>query len=162
MSAITMEEWKRRQAFVGFTDEDRELLLEIRLLASAYADNVMEELYRHFMAFDDSRAFFRDTTTLNRLKALQKKYFVELTAGDYGEEYLANRLRLGGVHKRIALPVHLYMGAYSIYKQVVFPRVLAAFEYDRKKGVRVLQALIKIIDLDRALAIDAYLCPEEP
>jgi hypothetical protein len=55
------------------------------------------------------------------------------------------------------------MGAYSIYMQIVFPRVLAAFEYDRKKREQAISALLKLISLDQELALLVYFAePKEP
>jgi len=48
------------------------------------------------------------------------------------------------------------IGAYSIYMQIVFPRVLSAFEYDRKKRDRAISALVKLISLDQEVALLSY------
>ena len=54
-----------------------------------------------------------------------------------------------------------YMGAYSIYMQTVFPRVLAAFEYDRKKREQAINALLKLISLDQEIALLMYFGEED-
>src|SRR2546429_1266028 len=105
---VSIREWEQRKAFVGFTDEDAQLLQEFRPIAAAYADEVVEGLYRQFLQFEETRAFFPDAATLNRVKALQKKYFLELTQGDYGEAYLENRLHIGRVHQQIGLSPRWY------------------------------------------------------
>jgi rsbT co-antagonist protein RsbR len=158
---VTIEEWERRKGFVGFTDEDARLLRELRPVAEAYADEVVEGLYRQFLRFEETRAFFPDNATLNRVKALQKEYFLGLTRGDYGEAYLANRLHIGRVHQRIGLSPRWYMGAYSIYMQSTFPRVMAAFRPDVEKGQRMFLALLKIMKLDQELAITMYIAAGE-
>jgi hypothetical protein len=48
------------------------------------------------------------------------------------------------------------MGAYSIYLELILPRVLRAFEYDRIKQARALTALTKLITLDQQLALMAF------
>jgi rsbT co-antagonist protein RsbR len=92
---------------------------------------------------------------------LQKDYFLGLTYGDYGEAYLARRLLIGRVHQRIGLSPRWYMGAYSIYMQLAFPRVMTAFGNDIPKAQRVFAALLKLITLDIELAITAYIAPTE-
>lgn len=158
---ITMNDWEQRKAFVGFTDEDVELLKKLRPVAAKFADEVMEDLYRRFMQFEEAKLFFPDDATLNRVKGLQKKYFLELTGGEYGEPYLANRLNIGRVHLRIGLSPRWYMGAYSIYMQLVSPRVMTAFGKDVKKAQQMLMALQKLIWLDQELAIHAYITAGE-
>jgi rsbT co-antagonist protein RsbR len=161
MVEVTMSEWNRRKEFVGFTDEDTQLLRELRPIAEAYANEVIEELYRKFLHFEETRSFFPDENTVNRVKALQKEYFLGLTRGDYGEEYLQNRLQIGRIHNRIGLEPRWYVGAYSTYFQLVVPRVLSAFSSDASKAQRVLLALVKIMMLDKELATTAYIIARE-
>jgi hypothetical protein len=93
---------------------------------------------------------------LARVKQLQRQYFIRLTSGNYGADYLEDRLRIGLVHRQVGLSPRWYMGAYSIYMQIVFPRVLNAFEYDRKKREQAMSALLKLISLDQELALLVY------
>ena len=74
-----VREWGQRKAFVGFTEEDAGLLLELNPIAQTYADEVVEEFYRQILQGTETQAFFPDTTTLNRVKGLQKTYFLGLT-----------------------------------------------------------------------------------
>lgn len=160
-TAVLVREWERRKEFVGFTDEDARLLGELNPIAQAYVDEVVEGFYHQFLRFDETRAFFPDATTLNRVKALQRAYFLQLTQGDYGEAYLENRLHIGQVHQQIGLEPRWYMGAYSIYMQLALPRVLQAYSPDLAKGQRMAMALLKIITLDTELAITTYIAAGE-
>jgi hypothetical protein len=49
------------------------------------------------------------------------------------------------------------MGGYSIYLELILPRILRAFEYDRTKQAGAVTALTKLIILDQQLALVAYL-----
>ncbi|MBI1788300.1 MAG: hypothetical protein HYR60_12220 [Acidobacteria bacterium] len=119
---VSLAEWERRKQFVGFTAEDARLLTELRQMAVNCVDSIVEELYRRWFLFPELRSVFPDETMIRRVKSAQKQYFIELTYGDYGEEYLAKRLQIGRLHKRIGLAPRWYVGAYSIYTELVFPR----------------------------------------
>jgi rsbT co-antagonist protein RsbR len=153
---ISLAEWEQRKQFVGFGASDELVLGELHLVARAYADQVMEELYSRWLQFEELRAFFREPGRLARVKAMQREYFIRLTSGEYGADYLENRLRIGAVHRRVGLSPQWYMGAYSIYMQIVFPRVLSAFEYDRVKREQSICALLKLISLDQEIAMLSY------
>lgn len=154
--SISLEEWEKRKRFVGFGPEDEYVLTELHLVAKTYADQVMDELYARWLQFDELRAFFHEPGRLARVKAMQREYFIRLTRGDYGADYLADRVRIGQVHRRVGLSPRWYMGAYSIYMQIVFPRVLSAFEYDRRKREQAISALVKLISLDQEIALLMY------
>jgi hypothetical protein len=158
---VTEAEWEHRKQFVGFGDDDQSILQELHLVARAYADKIMDELYRRWMQAEELKWFFSNKSTLSRVKALQKEYFISLTSGKYGAEYLANRLLIGRVHKRIGLSPRWYIGSYSIYMELVLPHVLSAFEYDRTKQTKAITALWKIILLDQEIALVAYFDQEK-
>jgi len=149
--------WQRRKAFVGFSAADEAILRELRPASLQYADEVMDELYARWMQFPEVSRFFSDGFVLAKVKALQRQYFVSLTQGEYGAAYLDSRLRVGAVHKRIGLSPEWFMGGYSIYLELILPRILRAFEYDRTKQAGAVTALTKLIILDQQLALVAYL-----
>jgi CheY-like chemotaxis protein len=87
---------------------------------------------------------------------LQREYFLSLMTGDYGEEYLENRLLIGRVHQRIGLEPRWYIGAYSYYAQVMLPKFLEESGADHDETVAGVTALMKLIMLDVELSVSAY------
>src|SRR6266436_1254354 len=85
--AIDEAEITRRKAFVEFREEDVEALTSLNDIARDYAEPVIEDFYRHILAFEETRAFFRDPKRLERVKRLQKEYFLRLTQGNYDADY---------------------------------------------------------------------------
>ena len=153
---VNEEEWERRKLFVGFGQNDREILQELHLFANAYADEIMDELYHRWLQMFELVRFFPDNDMLIRVKKMQKEYFISLTKGEYGRDYLMNRLHIGKVHKKIGLSPRWYIGSYAIYMELVLPKVLRAFEYHRDKQKNAIIALVKIISLDQELALVSY------
>jgi len=154
---LTEKEWARRRAWLAFTEEDVERLRELNKFASSYADLVIEELYNHFLSFEETKAFFRDPQTLQRVKSLQKAYFKGLTEGDYGLDYVAGRVNIGSVHARIGLEVKWYMGAYTFYMRTVGERIFRQFKNDLDKALSYYFSLKKLAYLDMILAIETII-----
>jgi rsbT co-antagonist protein RsbR len=147
----------RRKQFLEFRDEDVAMLRGLNELARRYADPVIEDLYRHFLAFDETRAFFRDPKVLERVKRLQKDYFLRLTEGDYGRDYVTNRLKIGTVHEGIKLAPKWYLGAYNFYLRAVAQRIVEAFASEPHRVLPTFLALMKAVFLDIGLAVDTYI-----
>lgn len=102
---ITDQEIARRKEILEFSDQDVQRLLEINELASQYADDIIEEFYRHLLSFEEARPFFRnDPKLVEYVKAKQKEYFLRLTQGNYDGRYVESRIQIGAVHERIGLP----------------------------------------------------------
>lgn len=93
--SIDLQQVTQRKAFLAFQAEDVQRLTALHDLAKDYADGVIEEFYTHLLAHEDSQKFFRDPTTLARVKAAQKEYFLRLTQGEYEADYIEDRLRTG-------------------------------------------------------------------
>jgi rsbT co-antagonist protein RsbR len=155
------EEVARRKEFLEFREEDVEALRELGHVARKYADPVIEEFYRHIMSFEETRAFFRDPKVLERVKRLQKEYFLRLTEGDYGPDYVANRLRIGTVHERINLAPKWYLGMYNFYLRLVANRLAEASADDPGKALPLFLRLMKLVFLDIGLAVDTYIYARE-
>lgn len=158
---IDDDEVARRKEFLQFGEEDVETLKGLREIARRYADPVIEDFYRHLLSFEETRAFFRDPRVLERVKALQKEYFVRLTEGDYGREYVANRLRIGTAHERIHLAPKWYLGMYSHYLGLVANRLGEAFPGDPARAFSSFLTLMKLVFLDIGLAVDTYIDARE-
>jgi rsbT co-antagonist protein RsbR len=158
---ITEHEIGRRKAFLEFCADDVEALKALTDVARRYADPVIEDMYRHFLSFDETREFFKDPRVLERVKQLQKEYFLRLTDGDYGRDYVANRLRIGTVHEHINLAPKWYLGAYNFYLRAVAARLAEAFSRDSAKALSTFLSLMKLVFMDIGLAVDTYIHARE-
>jgi rsbT co-antagonist protein RsbR len=158
---LTAEEIARRKAFLEFRDEDAARLGGLHDLAQRYADGVIEDFYRHLLAFDESRRFFTDAAVLARVKAAQKQYFLRLTQGHYDSAYVENRLRIGVAHERIDLPSELYLGAYNFYLRTVMLRLVEEYKTNPEQAISTFLSLLKLVFLDMGLAIETYLAQRE-
>ena len=151
----------RRKEFLRFGADDIANLTSINDLATAHSDSFIEQFYEHLLSFPETREFFRDPAVLERVKRMQKQYFVELTQGHYEEAYVENRLRVGIIHERISLPQEYYLGMFSFYIQNTAARIFEALQDDRDRAIAVCMSLIKLIFFDVSLATDAYLLARE-
>ncbi|HYD59872.1 MAG TPA: protoglobin domain-containing protein [Noviherbaspirillum sp.] len=153
---IDEDEIANRKKFLQFGNEDVERLKSVSSLADRYADEVIEEFYRHLLSFEETRVFFDNPDTLERVKNAQKNYFLRLTRGDYGPDYIENRLRVGSVHERISLPVKAYLGMYNFYLRSVFARLHETYRDEPTRAFDTFVSLMKLTFLDIGLAIDTY------
>jgi rsbT co-antagonist protein RsbR len=158
---ISPHEIEVRKRFLEFGPEDEEHLKALRPLAERYAAPVIDELYRLFLAHETTAAFFKDLKVLERVKQLQKRYFIGLTDGDYGVRYAEERLKIGSVHERINLVTKWYLGGYALYLRSVIRRILDEHPNDRARALEFVTSLIKVIFFDVGLAIDTYIAQRE-
>lgn len=151
------EELRRRLAFFELTDDDFNRLTSLRSFAEGCTNEITEGLYELIMGQPESREFFPDQATLNRVKKLQNSYFLRLFAGKYDLDYVRDRLRVGMTHERIGMPPKLYLGAYRRYLELIDARLLVHFRGNADEAAKALSSVRKIIFFDMAVAIDTYI-----
>jgi rsbT co-antagonist protein RsbR len=151
------EELQRRLAFYELTEEDLHRLTTLKSFAERWTHDITEGLYELIMGQPESREFFPDQGTLNRVKKLQNTYFVGLFSGTYDLNYMRDRLRVGMAHERIGMPPKLYLGAYRRYLALIQDRLLDHFKGNLEEAARALGSIRKMIFFDMSLAIDTYI-----
>ena len=146
-----------RHDYLEITPEDIALLCEIHSELELQKHVLSHEFYEHLKKFPPTNAFLKNEQTVTRLKRTQEAYFSSLTCGDYGLEYVKNRLRVGLVHQRIGLETEWYVGAYRKYLAELMPILKKICSDDAEKFFSAFQALLKIVCFDIGLAMDAYM-----
>lgn len=159
---LTDEEIAKRKLWLELGAQDEELLTSIvHELVHSRIDEMMERMYGHFLSFEDTRSFFPDPKVVERAKSAQADYFRRLTGGNYGKEYVDDRLRVGNTHNRIQLDPKWYLGAYNHALGFLIPILLKGCQNDVDKQTAVVIALMKLIFFDMGLAIESYISAKE-
>ncbi|HLK12160.1 MAG TPA: protoglobin domain-containing protein [Candidatus Binatia bacterium] len=156
---LTLDAARRaaRLAFFELGPDDAVTLRALGPLAEAHVDRLVDEFYAHLLAFPELEAFLRaEPGRIERLKGLQRSYFLGLTQGALDERYFASRLRVGGVHQRLGVTPAWYIGAFSRYLRLAL-RMLVAERGEGAALLPAIEALIKVVMLDVSLAIDTYI-----
>ncbi len=146
---VTPELWARHKRFVGFGPEDGELLARHGSLARGYGTKLVDDLHEHLLRCPESRQLLSGRSVA-ALKRLQEHYFLELTRGDYGADYLARRIRTAREHQELGLPLHFYLNTCSVSLLLLMPYVL-------EDSQETLVSLLKLLLLDQAIAVECYL-----
>ncbi len=154
---LAMNEWITRKNFLLLTEEEEGALKSLQPLMTRHVDELVTEFYRHLLRFAETRRLLSDELIATRLKDAQKRYLLSLVTGPYDERYRDDRVRIGQVHDRIGLTPKWYLGAYSLYLNLLRPLIFEEFRNRPNQLQTVLMALTKVIFLDIGLAIEAYI-----
>ena len=151
----------QRKSWLSFSSEDEELIKEVDELIEANIDPLIDDMYAHFLSFEDTRKFFPNEEVLQRAQTAQKAYFRRLTKGNYDEEYVAERIAVGTTHYRIGLDPVWYMGAYN--RITTWLRTLVHDKYAEtpERAIRIISALGRLVFFDMSLAIESYTIAKE-
>ena len=154
---LTPEEIALRKEFLEFTDADVQLLRNFHEhVEMVHDEEIFAALfYLHLRSFPELREFIPDEATTLRLKAIQAEYFLRLTSGDYGEDYVLDRIRVGYSHQKIGLDPKWYTGAYRKYLSFLLSSLCESGQC-HEDIIATYNALLKIVFFDMELALDTY------
>ncbi len=159
--SLSPEEIELRKKWLGFGVADEAIIKEIDQLIGNRAEELVSDMYAHFLAFEETRSFFPDEKTLDRAKSAQVKYFERLTKGNYDESYVSERLKVGATHYRIDLDPKWYMGAYCHVISWITAQLAEHYAGDSARLTRAISAISRLVFFDMGLAIDTYMGAKE-
>ena len=143
-----------RKEFLEFTDSDIALLTALHASLEAQRDPFSDAFYRHLQQFPRLLPLLGNAEKLAHLRHTQSVYFSQLTEGEYGPDYVEQRLRVGRVHQQVGLTTQWYVGAYRKYLHELLPGIYRLLGNDVEKCIATFSALLKIVFFDMELAID--------
>jgi diguanylate cyclase (GGDEF)-like protein len=154
---LSPAEVAQRKAFLELNEKDVARLKDLHTLLAGQASFFVEEFYAHLLAFEETRHLIQGDARLEGLKKTQAAYFDQLTAGEYDDAYIQNRIRVGVAHRRVELDPKWYLGAYAKYLALLLPRLGNLLGDDAGKTLETTLAILRIIFLDMGIAIDTYI-----
>ncbi|WP_168798489.1 EAL domain-containing protein [Herbaspirillum sp. ST 5-3] len=153
---LTQDDIAERKAFLEFGQHDSDQLRTLHLPMVQAQDALAENFYSFLLKFPPLKELLPDIEAMSRLRQAHNRYFSQLTEGEYGQEYIQNRVRVGIVHNNIGLDAKWYIGAYRKYLAAMAPILWELLDCDPVKFFASFDALLKIVFLDMGLAIETY------
>jgi PAS domain S-box-containing protein len=145
-----------QKKFISFSSEEAKILRKLKKHLAPEVNKFVEQFYRHLLSFAQTRSLLTDLEIIARLKRAQTEYYLSLFSGNYGKEYVSQRLRIGCAHERISLSPVWYLGTYSLYFQYLLPRIIQLYPKNPARQKKTLLALSKVLIMDMQLAVEAY------
>lgn len=157
LTGLDPAERENRMRSLDFGPADRERLQTVVPFIESIADDMVDDFYRNILRHPETAAFLQDPVQVQRLKAAQRRHFIELCRGPYDSAYFESRLRVGVAHARIRLAPHLYLCGYLYQIRFLRDRFTERFREDPATATACLDSMLKVVMLDISLATDAYI-----
>jgi len=153
---ITEEELQTRRAFLSFSTQDRQNLVEIHDVVSSQVDEIIGEFYDHLLRFEELRGILSDPKLVERLKGSQRRYLLSLGRLGDDVEYAEGRLRIGLTHERVGLKQKWYLGAYHKLFELILKELAIRYPGDAGRLTSLALTLNKAITLDEIFVVETY------
>lgn len=154
---ITKREIDRRKEYLNLSEADCITLVSLRELIGENIEEIVEQFYKMILPFSEMDRVIGDAETLRRLKNHQRSYILSLFDGQYDEDYVHSRLRVGVVHKRIGVDPKFYVSAVYNLSSILRGIVILNNKKDCNECDLNLSAIEKVIMFDLSLTFDTYI-----
>ncbi len=153
---LTSREIKRRKKYFAISDHDSELLRSMKQRVGEELDEIIDEFYKILLAFDEMDQIIGDSETLIRLRNHFKSYILTIFDGQFDEEYVHSRLRVGVVHRRIGVKPKYYVSAIHRISSILKKTILKE-KRPFEECCTLIEAIEKILMFDLSLTFDTYI-----
>ncbi|MBM7855513.1 hypothetical protein JOC37_001910 [Desulfohalotomaculum tongense] len=147
---------ENQKKYLNITSSDLALMAGYKELFIKEADLVVHNFYNHILKFPYLKKLIDKYTSVERLKELQKQYFISL-CDPLDDNYIQRRLAVGKKHQQIALYPQWYIGAYQIYTEEIARILTTEHPNDQDTVNKALTTFIKRLNFDMQLAIENYI-----
>ena len=157
LTGLDAEQQAERLAYFDIGPADRQMLRDLAPLAQRTVDDVVSGFYQHLLRFPELAGLLRaEPGRLERLKEMQRAYFLDLTEGRFDDQYFETRLRVGDAHQRVGLRPPWYLGAFAVYLRLAM-RALVTEMGEGERLLPAVEALVKVVFLDMSVAVNTYI-----
>ncbi|MBD1576813.1 MULTISPECIES: GGDEF domain-containing protein [Vibrio] len=154
---IGEHEIERRKYFMGFTEQDSDLLKSSRSWVEPLVPALVNEFYILQTSIPEISLIIGDRETLSNLHNSMSQYVLDLFSGDYQSEYVDKRLRIGKIHHRIGLSPKLYLSGINQLQLLIEDMIDDnAGEYDID-SLALKRAVRKLLYFDNQFVFETYI-----
>ncbi|WP_436004265.1 protoglobin domain-containing protein, partial [Rhizobium sp. LjRoot30] len=161
------EALSRRLEFMQLTEESCAEIRSLKSVVERELPVALDRFYGEVRKTPEARRFFSSDEHISRAKGAQVGHWVNISNGDFNQEYFEKVRKIGMVHARIGLEPRWYIGGYALVLDHLIQsaitenqaqrRSLFRRQRDSRSFAKALGSLVKAVLLDMDLAISVYI-----
>lgn len=139
----------------ALAEGDLQLLRDLRPQMEERLEEITEAFYQSVVGVDKLKKIIVEHSTIERLKQTLKDHLLEIWNGDINEAYVAKRLRIAEVHKRVGLEPKWYLSAFQNLQNEFFKMIYREV-VGGEQQIRLVSTMTKLLSLEQQLVLEAY------
>jgi PAS domain S-box-containing protein len=157
VSNSILKRYRDLQGYVGWSSDDEANLLAARPVVSPVFSRLVDDFYEELQRHPDAAGVITGgTAQIERLKQTLLGWLEELFSGDYDDQYVGRRWRIGLKHVEIGLAQVYATAALSRLRTGLIRELRSRWTATPDRLAATLLSLNRLIDLDLAVMSDAY------
>ncbi|WP_221800087.1 globin-coupled sensor protein [Paenibacillus typhae] len=149
------DELNEQMRMIDLTEEDLSLLRLMKPTVEREIDYITDQFYNTVLGVNKLEAIILEHSSIERLKRTLKEHIIEIFDGNVDEQYIAKRLTIAKIHKRVGLEPKWYLSAFQNLQNVFITVVYGETLKDNER-LKAVQTLTKLLNLEQQLVLEAY------
>lgn len=158
---LTSAAIERRKQVVGLEPADLKRIETIKDVVLGQAEDYAAAFFDHLASLDEARPLFGNRTFLERAKRLKVEHLKALAAGEYGADYVEQRVELGLLYAAAGLDTRVFLGAFHRLLKVIGADVMKRAGEAGNGAFEAFMSLTKVGFFDIGLIIDVLVFERE-
>ncbi|NGM85395.1 chemotaxis protein [Paenibacillus sp. 7124] len=140
---------------IDLTEADLELLFKLKPAIERNIDKITDGFYNSVLGVDKLEQIILEHSSIERLKQTLRDHIVEIFDGSVDSHYIAKRLTIAKIHKKVGLEPKWYLSAFQNL-QNEFIGVIYDEALDDRERLKMVRTVTKLLNLEQQLVLEAY------
>jgi uncharacterized membrane protein (DUF373 family) len=150
-----MTELAELKSHYRWTELDEKNILLFRPFAEKRADEFIQKFYGFIAGFGDVNKFLHSEEVVHSHQEKVKRWFIDLFAGRYDEDYMRMLFKIGLTHVKIGLPPHYVNATVAFIRDFINETISDAF-HDRVTRDNIRNSCSKLLDMNLDIINASY------
>jgi rsbT co-antagonist protein RsbR len=158
---LTDRDIARRLSLVEFDEDDAARIRQLSDAIGGHADQIASAFFDYLAPIEEARGLMQNRDTLDAARRMKRDHIQAMVAGQYGADYVEERLRLGVLYARAGLDPAVFLGAFHHLMRTIGARVLEQRKGKPLEGFEQFMSLQKVAFFDLSLIVDVIVFERE-
>lgn len=149
------QEINEQLRMIDLSEGDIELLHQMKPFIEKRIDWITNTFYQSVLDVPKLQEIIVKYSSVERLKATLQEHLLDMFSGNIDQEFIAKRLKIAKVHKRVGLEPKWYLSAFQNL-QNAFLKVVYDDIKDEHWRLHMIKTTSKLLSLEQQLVLEAY------
>lgn len=152
---------ERRKEIVGLTSADLARISKIKDVVLSQIDDFAAAFFDHLAGLDEGRTLVQNRALADRARRLKAEHLRDLVSGEYGGQYVEQRIELGLLYAAAGLDARVFFGAFQNMLQRIGTQVMRHGDHSPTEAFEAYLSLNKVAYFDLGLIVDVLVFERE-
>ena len=159
--SLAAHEIDRRKKVVGLDQEDIARIASTKNVVLKRVDDYTEAFFGYLANLREATALFSRREALNEAKRRKREHVIALASGEYGSDYVEQRIALAVLYSRYGLETSAFLGAFHHMTAMIGADIMKQAARDSDDGFQKFVSLQKVGQFDIGIITDVLIAERE-